>query len=469
MPKPAILLLLAAAALLAGGGGACYQDDDVLVPLTTKPVAKVLLTDAPFPYDSVASVNIYVVRIEANTRPDTSGGGDWVLITEPKKTFDLLTLQQGATAVVGEGELPAGQYAAIRMTIDTSLSSIVYRSGFHAHVNWQGRGTLYALVEDPLSVPVEGAEIVIDFDVGRSFLFDFFGGREFTLVPQLRAINSAATGVIRGTVTTDYTGSTSPLPDASVSVYTGDPSQPPGTWTLWSTGRSDGAGRYTVAFVRAGTYIVAIERSDQAFLEPVITPNVQVTVGDTTTVSVTLHEAGSGGAYVRVSGPVQVGVGGTITLYAAVGDASGNPVLNPSVTWTSAAPSVATVTGTSDTAFVTGQAPGGVLITATSGGLNDSHWIDVVSSTAPVATVTVVPASANLAVGDSVGFTAELRDSTGILLTGRPVSWFTADSTVIYLYPFGGASTFVEARAAGAATLRATSEGKTGQAAITVH
>src|SRR5207249_7634736 len=138
----------------------------------------------------------------------------------------------------------------------------------------------------------------------------------------------------------------------------------------------------------------------------------------------------SGAAYVRISGPTYVGVGGTITLFAAVGNAQGNPVPNPSVTWTSSADTTASVTGVGDTARVTGRKQGWATITATSGGLSDSHTVQVAGSSAPVATVTVVPGSANLAVGDSVAFRAELRDSTGTLLTDRAVSWFATDSSV---------------------------------------
>jgi len=161
-------------------------------------------------------------------------------------------------------------------------------------------------------------------------------------------------------------------------------------------------------------------------------------------------------------------VGGTSTLFAAVGNAQGNPVPNPSVTWTSSADTTASVTGVGDTARVTGRKQGWATITATSGGLSDSHTVQVAGSSAPVATVTVVPGSANLAVGDSVAFRAELRDSAGTLLPDRPVSWFSAESATIRLYSYGTTG-IVWARAAGTAILRATSEGKTGQAAITVH
>src|SRR5437016_14411364 len=100
-------------------------------------------------------------------------------------------------------------------------------------------------------------------------------------------------------------------------------------------------------------------------------------------------------------------------------------------------PAIAQVTGVDDTASVTGRQAGYVTITAATGQLSDTLGVQVVGSSAPVASVTVVPGSANLAVGDSVGFRAELRDSTGTLLTDRAVSWFGTDSTVLNVYPYG--------------------------------
>src|SRR5881397_463534 len=151
-----LALPLLATALLLGGG--CYQDD-TSGPATHKPLAKVLLTDEPFPYDSVSSVNLHVVRIEASTQMDTSGG-DWVVIAEPRQTFDLLQLQQGTTAILGEGQIPAGEYHAVRMTIDTSLSSIRSPAG-QIPVNWNNYSgsnemPLYASVDYPKMSPAKG-------------------------------------------------------------------------------------------------------------------------------------------------------------------------------------------------------------------------------------------------------------------------------------------------------------------------
>src|SRR5439155_1698144 len=111
-----------------GVGAGCYKDDTTS-PQYGKPRARVVLTDAPFPYDSVASVNLYVASIAASGDVDTTGGGEWVRVATPDRAFDLLTLQRGATAFLGEAELDARQYRAIRMVIDVDKSSIVYNNG----------------------------------------------------------------------------------------------------------------------------------------------------------------------------------------------------------------------------------------------------------------------------------------------------------------------------------------------------
>jgi hypothetical protein len=112
---------------------------------------RVYLTDAPFPYDSVARVDVYVVSIAASTSADTTPANrDWVTIAQPKRRFNLLDVQNGATALLGEGALPAGRYRSVRLVLDTDSSGVTGKAGYGASVNWQssaGRPTLYALVE----------------------------------------------------------------------------------------------------------------------------------------------------------------------------------------------------------------------------------------------------------------------------------------------------------------------------------
>src|SRR3989442_659198 len=95
-------LRLLAAALLVGAG--CYKDDTTS-PQYGKPRARVLLTDAPFPYDSVASVNLYVASIAASRDVDTTGGGGWGGGGAPDRTLELLDLERAAPRVLGEARL----------------------------------------------------------------------------------------------------------------------------------------------------------------------------------------------------------------------------------------------------------------------------------------------------------------------------------------------------------------------------
>src|SRR5262245_29319311 len=128
--------LITMVAVLAWTGLSCYEADYLSAP-NSSGRTRVLLTDAPFPYDSVASVNIYVSRIEASATFDTTGGGDWTLITAPQRRFNLLALQQGTTTLLGEGDLEVGSYRAVRMVINTDSSAIRWTNGSTAQVNWQ--------------------------------------------------------------------------------------------------------------------------------------------------------------------------------------------------------------------------------------------------------------------------------------------------------------------------------------------
>ncbi|HEY6060242.1 MAG TPA: Ig-like domain-containing protein, partial [Gemmatimonadales bacterium] len=83
---------------------------------------------------------------------------------------------------------------------------------------------------------------------------------------------------------------------------------------------------------------------------------------------------------------------------------------------------------------------------------------------APVASVTVTPASASVLVGLSVQLTATPRDASGNALSGRTVTWASAAPGVATVDAAG----LVTATAEGSATITATSEGQSGTATIAV-
>ena len=154
-----------------------------------------------------------------------------------------------------------------------------------------------------------------------------------------------------------------------------------------------------------------------------------------------------------------VAVGGTQQLSAVTRDSAGTTLTGRVVTWTSSNTTVATV---SASGLVTGRAAGAATITATSEGKTATSAITVF--VVPVATVTVSPVSATIAVGATRQLAAVTKDSAGNTLTGRVVTWTSNNTTVATV----SASGLVTAPVAGSATITATSEGKTGTAAITV-
>jgi uncharacterized protein YjdB len=82
-----------------------------------------------------------------------------------------------------------------------------------------------------------------------------------------------------------------------------------------------------------------------------------------------------------------------------------------------------------------------------------------------VASLRIVPDSAGIQVGGTVDLDAEARSASGAVLTGRTVTWTSLNTAVATVNPSTGLVTGV---APGKATIRATSEGVTADAVVTV-
>jgi uncharacterized protein YjdB len=105
---------------------------------------------------------------------------------------------------------------------------------------------------------------------------------------------------------------------------------------------------------------------------------------------------------------------------------------------------------------------GTATITASSEGKSGTATVTVAA--APVASVTVTPPTASVTVGQTATLSAQTLDAGGAVLTGRAVAWTSSAPNVATVSPAG----VVTGVAAGTATITATSEGKSGTAAITV-
>lgn len=184
-PRAALALTVAAVAALAacdGAGG--------VAPAGSGTIA-VQLTDAPFPFDSVKSVDVYVVRIDARTADadsaesarnvgdDEKERGGWRTIAEPKARFDLLSLRGGKVANLGQQALPAGTYKAFRLVIDPAQSSVTLKTGLvltgasdpGIKFPSAGQSGLKVQLDRDVRVGADStARLLVDFDVGESFV-----------------------------------------------------------------------------------------------------------------------------------------------------------------------------------------------------------------------------------------------------------------------------------------------------------
>ena len=204
-----------------------------------------------------------------------------------------------------------------------------------------------------------------------------------------------------------------------------------------------------------------------------VSPTGQVTavILGAVTISASVDGKTGNGTLTVVPGPVAtvavtppastLQVGQNVQLNASANDAQGNPVTGRPVTWTSANPPAASV---STSGLVSALVPGGpVTVTATVDGQAGAASVTVVP--VPVASVQVTPTAATVVVNGTMQLTATAMNTTGGVLTGRPVQWVSANPTVATV---NAAGLVTGVTAGGPVTATATIEGKTDGAAITV-
>jgi hypothetical protein len=297
-----------------------------------------------------------------------------VTIATPHRSVNLLDFTQGTAELLGQGNLQVGQYNSIRVIIDVDSSSIIWSGNIPMTVNWgkSGKFQLNAVVKPPFSVEDSSADLVIDFDVASSFAFNQLGLREFDFSPVLRAVNSAESGSIAGTITDTLSpGAPQPVANANVDIIQQSSN------LFIAGGRTDATGYYKVAFLPPDAYQVRVTQPIIPALRSAVVTGVQVSKQQTTSVSVVLPSFGQLPTAIHITGPDSVAVGGRIVLHANITDSLGNPVINPVVSWKSSNPSVAFTEGfgTLDSTF--GVAPGTSTLYATSGAVEDSLLITV--------------------------------------------------------------------------------------------
>jgi trimeric autotransporter adhesin len=166
--------------------------------------------------------------------------------------------------------------------------------------------------------------------------------------------------------------------------------------------------------------------------------------------------------------PATVTVGSFVALTATPRDAGGNLVSGYSLAWSSSDPAIATIVEGS----VKGIAVGEVTVSAAAGGQIGTTTVTVTAAAEPpppnaVASVTLYPSTATLAVGESKQLVLLARNSAGVTLslTGRTVTWTSANIAIATVSSTG----IVKAKAAGSVRITVDVDGARGFADITVY
>ena len=234
---------------------------------------EVRMTDAPFPFSEVKSVNVHVVRVDARRdavsdaeAEDENDMDGWVTIAEPDAVFDLLTLQGGVTTNLGAATLATGRYNAFRLILDTDQSSVILNDDTEVDVLWPSAGQtgIKIFLDAPIDVVEESSVMVLDFDVGRSFVLRGNPLRNNGLLfkPVIRATASEFTGSVSGTVLAE-TAEGDPVEGASVELLVdGTLLADADEANVVATTSTDAEGNFTFGWILPGDYEIRVTPPD---------------------------------------------------------------------------------------------------------------------------------------------------------------------------------------------------------------
>jgi len=161
---------------------------------------RLLLTDAPFPFDLVDSTNVVITRIELVSDTDSLGK---LVISTDTMDFNLLDLQDGVTATLVDTLLPAGDYSQMRLLVGDARIILKDESEFFLKIPSGSSSGLKILLSGLTIAPDSLTEIVLDFDISKSFVVQGnpdtpAGIRGFIFKPVIKPIGYAPVDSTQG-------------------------------------------------------------------------------------------------------------------------------------------------------------------------------------------------------------------------------------------------------------------------------
>jgi len=234
-------------AACGGGGGSSGSDSGTL---------RVALTDAPACGFNAVNVTIQKVRVhKSSTASDTDAG--WADITlSPAKRVDLLTLQNGVLAELGQVPLETGKYTQMRLVLAPNdaaaplANSVVPTGGSEVALSTpSGVQTGLKLNVDIDVAANQIVDVVLDFDACKSVVHAGASGN-FLLKPVIAVTPRFISGVSGFVAAVLANGNTTvSLEQAGVVVKSTSP---------------DSTGKFLLQPVSPGTYDLVLTAPGQA-------------------------------------------------------------------------------------------------------------------------------------------------------------------------------------------------------------
>ena len=266
--------------------GSCSDGDDTSRGEGT---LNVLLTDAPFPYESVAEANVTVFKVEAR-RADAEGmedadaasegsgtdesmdgmgdpgdGSPFVVLMEEEVAVNLLDLTNGVTEQLASVDIPVGTYDLVRVYVKGVNVVLTDGRTFDLKIPSGAQSGIKVFIKPGIQV-VGGlsADLLLDFDLSRSFVAR--GGTQlaeingFNFKPVVKASNMSTAGTLKGQVfTTPAEGDPVGLEGVTVGIYQNE--------EMITSALTDADGNYMVMGLEAGEYSVLAEKEGYSPVE----------------------------------------------------------------------------------------------------------------------------------------------------------------------------------------------------------
>jgi len=212
----------------------------------------VLLSDAPFPADLVAEVNITIDSLIVHAMESDT----FITLSSDQQVYNLLDLRNDVTATLVSMEIPTGQYNQLRLIVNDSAASVILNDSLSTSAPLEipsgGKSGVKLNIKPFLQIEAGiESELLLDFDVSRSFHTkgnpgSVGGITGFIFRPVLRVVNLADAGRLQGTVTDS--SSDMGIAGAQVSISTPD--------SVLTTTFTDTTGAYAIIGIPADTYSV---------------------------------------------------------------------------------------------------------------------------------------------------------------------------------------------------------------------